>query len=183
MTEFRLTKIASRWRVRVGLLAAILAIILAEPSLFSFLLSLAVCAAGLLLRAWAAGHLRKDKELTISGPYRYTRNPLYLGNVLIGVAVITASRSLWVAILLFCYFLLFYPALIKKEKEKMERLFSREYGEYRKRVPSFFPSLKPVSSEEKRRCSWKVYWENREWRALAGSLVIWIALLAKMILL
>ncbi|TET73004.1 MAG: hypothetical protein E3J44_01730, partial [Candidatus Aminicenantes bacterium] len=79
MPKFNLEKIVYRWRVRAASIGLILAIIFARPDLTSFLTGLGVCFLGLLIRTWSAGHLRKEKELAISGPYQYTRNPLYLG--------------------------------------------------------------------------------------------------------
>ena len=78
---------------------------------------------GLLIRTWSAGHLRKEKELAISGPYQYTRNPLYLGNFVIGVSAAFASRSWWVLGYFAAYFLLFYPLVIKREMKSMKELF------------------------------------------------------------
>ena len=80
--------------------------------------------AGLLLRAWASGHLRKEKELTISGPYQYTRNPLYLGSLVIGAAIVIGCRSWWIFVIFILYFLLFYPVAVLFEQEKMIALFT-----------------------------------------------------------
>ena len=87
MAESKVFSTLYTWRVRVALLALILTVLFAEPTLLSLLVCLAVTSAGLSLRLWACGHLKKEKELTTSGPYRYTRNPLYLGNVFIGIGV------------------------------------------------------------------------------------------------
>ena len=107
-----------RWRVRAGFFGIILAIILANPNLSSLLGGIAVCFFGLLLRAWASGHLKKDKELAVSGPYLYTRNPLYLANLIIGLSVVLASLSWWVLGIFAVYYLLFYPLVIKKKKKR-----------------------------------------------------------------
>ncbi len=181
MGKLKIKEIALRWRVRVGLMATILALIFANPSFLSFFVSLAVCLLGLFLRTWAAGHLRKDKELTVSGPYSYTRNPLYLGNLVIGIGVIIASRSLWVLLIFTFYFLFFYPLLIKEEREKMKRLFPQEYDQYGKQVPLLFPSQRTFSFSEKAKFSWELYWNNKEWRALAGSGLLWLFLFGKFI--
>jgi protein-S-isoprenylcysteine O-methyltransferase Ste14 len=171
------------WRVRAGLIGVILVVILAKPDLPSLMGGLGVCLPGLLLRAWASGHLRKQKELTISGPYMYTRNPLYLGNLIIGFGIVIASRSLWGFFIFMAYFLLFYPLVIQTEKKRMKELFPDEYEEYRKKTPLFLPSLNPFSSERKNRFSWRNFRENKEWRAVFGTGFFWLILLTKFIIL
>jgi len=177
-----LEKIICRWRVRAGFIGLILAIILAKPNLPSFLVGIGVCSLGLLIRTWSSGHLRKEKELAISGPYRYTRNPLYLGNFVIGISIVIVSRSWWILGIFTVYFLLFYPLVIKKEKQRMKELFPREYDEYKKKAPPFFPSWKPFLFSGKNRFSWKLFRKNKEWRALIGALLFWLVLTFKMIL-
>ena len=182
MPEARLKKVLYRWRVRTGLIGAVLVIILAKPDLRFLIIGLAVSFLGLLLRTWASGHLTKDKELTVSGPYRYTRNPLYLGNLIIGLGIIIASRSLWVLGILVVYFLLFYPLIIQVEAEKMKRLFPREYEEYVSKTSVFFPHRKPSSPPKKKRFRWVLYRKNKEWRALIGTILLWLILSGKIIL-
>ena len=182
MPEARLKQRLYRWRVRAGLISVILVIILAKPDLSSLLIGLGVSLPGLMLRTWAAGHLKKDKELTVSGPYRYSRNPLYLGNLIIGLGVIVASRSLWVLGIFVAYFLLFYPLIIQVEAEKMKKLFSQEYPEYAKKTPVFFPYKKPFSLPKKKWFSGVVFRENKEWRAFVGTALLWLVLSGKIIL-
>jgi protein-S-isoprenylcysteine O-methyltransferase Ste14 len=183
MPKVDLKKRLYGWRVRAGLIGVILVVILAKPDLLSLLRGLAVCILGLLLRMWAAGHLRKQKELTISGPYMYTRNPLYLGNLIIGFGIVIASRSLWGLCIFMAYFLLFYPLVIHTEKERMKTLFPVEYEKYRKKTPLFLPSMRPFSTLNKNRFSWKTFRENKEWRAIFGTAFFWLILLAKFIFL
>jgi protein-S-isoprenylcysteine O-methyltransferase Ste14 len=183
MPNLNLKKIAYRWRVRAGSLGLVLAIILAKPDPTSFLTGLAVCLLGLLIRTWSAGHLRKEKELSISGPYQYTRNPLYLGNFVIGIGVVFASRSWWVLGYFAVYFLFFYSLAIKKEMERMKELFPDEYDEYKKKAPLFFPTWKPFSPSEKNKFSWELFRKNKEWRALTGAVLFWLILALKIIIL
>lgn len=181
MGKLKLKEIALRWRVRIGLIAAIMALMFANPSVLSLFVGLAACLLGLFLRTWAAGHLRKDKELTVSGPYSYTRNPLYLGNLIMGIGVIIASRSLWVLLIFTFYFLFFYPLLIKDEREKMKRLFPQEYDQYGKHVPLLFPSQRTFSFSENAKFRWELYRNNKEWRALVGAGLFWLFLFGKFI--
>ncbi len=183
MPKFNLEKIVYRWRVRAASIGLILAIIFARPDLTSFLTGLGICFLGLLIRTWSAGHLRKEKELAISGPYQYTRNPLYLGNFVIGISVAFASRSWWVLGYFAAYFLLFYPLVIKREMKRMKELFPDEYDEYKKKAPLFFPTWKPFSLLRKNKFSRKLFWKNKEWRALTGAFLFWVILALKMILL
>jgi protein-S-isoprenylcysteine O-methyltransferase Ste14 len=182
MPKFNLEKIVYRWRVRAGSIGLILAIIFAKPDLTSFLTGLGVCFLGLLIRTWSAGHLRKEKELAISGPYQYTRNPLYLGNFIIGISVAFASRSWWVLGYFAAYFLLFYPLVIKKEMKRMKVLFPGEYDEYKKKAPLFFPTWKSFSLPGNNKFSWKLFRKNKEWRALIGAFLFWVILALKMTL-
>ncbi|MDH4258525.1 MAG: hypothetical protein OEY25_05070 [Candidatus Aminicenantes bacterium] len=182
MSKTSLKKILYSWRVRAGLLGIILVALLANPNGTSLIAGFAVCLPGLFLRAWAAGHLRKDEELTVSGPYRATRNPLYLGNLVIGTGIVTASWSWWVLTIVTIYFLLFYPLIIRMEVEKMRSLFPREYTEYSQKIPLLFPFRWSSSPSKKSKFSWELYLKNKEWRALLGTIIFWLIMLAKIIL-
>jgi protein-S-isoprenylcysteine O-methyltransferase Ste14 len=191
MSDFNLKNAICRWRVRGGFIGILIAIVLANPSWTSILTGIAITLFGLFVRTWASGYLKKEKELTVFGPYKYTRNPLYVGNLILGIGVVVGSNSWWMLIIFSAYFLLFYPAAIKKEKEKMRNLFPREYEDYRKKVPLFFPSLKPLLYSQKRgqspfsqksRFSRKLYKINKEYRALIGAVLFWMFIVGKMLL-
>ena len=94
-------------------------VIFARPAWKPLLAGFGLSLLGLGLRAWAAGHLRKEKILAVSGPYRRTRNPLYLGSLLIGVAMAVGSWSWEAAAILAAYFLVFYPVVINEERKRM----------------------------------------------------------------
>lgn len=179
MPENGLLRMIYRWRVRVTLLFVVLAVVLAEPRLWSILAGIAFTLAGLLIRTWACGHLEKEKKLTTSGPYRYTRNPLYFGNLLIGLGVVTGAQSWWVLAGALVLFGIFYSVITLSEKQKMEKLFPAEYAEYKSRVPLFFPSFFSTMPRHKIRFSWTLYKNNRESRALIGSLIFWLMITAK----
>ena len=170
-----------RWRVRAGFIGLILAVLLSRPTLFSILVGIAICLLGLGLRAWACGHIKKEKELAVSGPYQFTRNPLYLANFIIGVSVATASYSWWMAGIFAVYFLLFYPVALKREREKMKALFPGEYEKYKKKVPLFFPSFRHYIGLQAPRFSWQLYFKNKEYRALLGALIFWLIIILKFI--
>lgn len=179
MPERGLFRVIYKWRVRVSLFFVILAVVLAKPELWSILAGVALTLIGLLIRTWACGHLEKEKKLTISGPYRYTRNPLYFGNLLIGLGVVTGTHSWWVLAAAFVLFGIFYSVIILSEKQKMEELFPAEYAEYKRSVPLFFPSFFTTLPKKKIGFSKKLYKMNREYRALIGSAIFWAVITAK----
>jgi len=181
-TDTRLAKTLYVWRVRVSLFCVVAAFFLAEPNRLSLLAGSGFIILGLLLRGWACGHLSKDKELTTSGPYRFTRSPLYLGSLLIGIGVTSASRSWWVAGLLAFIFLVFYSVAVQREKNMLQGLFPEAYAAYSRRVPLFFPQLKPDPPNSPRSFDWSRYLANKEYRALEAALVFMALLVLKAIL-
>ncbi len=181
MAESKLFSTLYTWRVRSGFLALILSVLFAQPTLPSLLVGLTITSAGLSLRLWACGHLKKEKELITSGPYRYTRNPLYLGNVFIGIGVVISSYSWWVILIFVLYFLLFYPVIILEEKSRMQRFFPHQYNSYSQRVPLFFPNFRPSWPKNPRKFSWQLFKTNKETRALFGALIYWAILTVLML--
>jgi protein-S-isoprenylcysteine O-methyltransferase Ste14 len=179
MPERGIWRLIYRWRVRISMLFVIAAILLAEPSVWSLPTGAGLTAVGLFIRAWACGHLEKEKTLTVSGPYRFTRNPLYLGSLVIGTGVVIGGRSWWILGCAVVLFLFFYPVAILSEKQKMEKLFPGQYSNYSQKVPLFLP--KPWTSLPGQGIGfgWALYKKNREYRALAGSALFWIILTAK----
>lgn len=183
MGDFSAEELLNRLRVRAGLIAAVAVILLAQPTWLSLIEGAVISLLGLSIRAWASGHLRKEKKLAVSGPYRYSRNPLYLGNFILGLSIVAGSRSWWVGGVFLTYFTIFYPLIIRREKERMKELFPEQYEEYRKRVPSFFPSLKRQNLASQINFSRSLYKQNKEYRALIGTVAFWLILAAKILLL
>jgi protein-S-isoprenylcysteine O-methyltransferase Ste14 len=168
-----------RWRVRYGLFGVLLAAILARPTLWSIAIGFLVCIPGLLIRCWACGNIRKEKKLAMTGPYRYTRNPLYFGNLILGIGIVIGARSWFVLGIFIIYFLVFYPIIINQEKKRMNEFFPEEYEEYKNKTPLFFPTLKPSLPQYKQTFSWTQYRRNREIRALTGVLIFWAIMIVK----
>ena len=183
MSSFNLKEWLSRFRVRVGSVVAIAVILIARPTWQSMAFGVVISFLGLSIRAWASGHLRKEKRLTVSGPYRYSRNPLYLGNFFLGTGIVVGSRSWWVFGVFVAYFIFFYPLIIRKERERMRALFPDEYEEFRRRVPPFFPSFLRRHQPSQDKFSWALYRQNREHRALIGTMSFWLVLALKILLL
>jgi|WetSurMetagenome_2_1015567.scaffolds.fasta_scaffold55106_2 protein-S-isoprenylcysteine O-methyltransferase Ste14 len=182
MDRDRIFKTLHRWRVRAGLVFLPALLVFARPRPLPAAAGLAVCVLGLAVRAWAAGHIKKEKQLAVSGPYRYTRNPLYLGNFLLGLGVGIGTGT-WIGLLIFAvYFLAFYPPVILEERDRMRRIFPEAYADYEAKVPIFLPALRPYPAAPGAKFSVAQYRRNREQRALIGTAVIWAILAARMIL-
>jgi protein-S-isoprenylcysteine O-methyltransferase Ste14 len=171
-----------RWRVRVGYPVGIAAFCFARPQWKWLLCGAGIAICGLVLRGYAAGHLRKGKELAVSGPYGFTRNPLYLGSVLLAAGFSVASHSWISTLLLAAYLAVFYPVVIRKEQEELKLLYGVAFVDYASRVPAFWPRLSPavVSTE---RFSWPLYKKNREYEASIGLAVaitiLWLLMLLR----
>jgi len=173
----------SHIRVRAGSFLSVAVLLLARPNSRSVFYGALTAAAGLIIRAWASGHLRKEKALAVSGPYRYSRNPLYLGNSIIGAGIVVTARSWWVMAIFAIYIGIFYPLIIIRERDRMKHLFPGEYEEYGRQVPLFCPSLLKRHRGAPVRFNWRLYAQNKEYRALMGAAVFWLLLAAKTLLL
>jgi len=101
---------------------------------------------GLVIRAWASGIVKKDEELAVEGPYSLCRNPLYVGNILIGYSFTLIQGEWWSVTALTIYLLAFYPFTIRKEHRKMQDFFGDEFEKYRKEVPLLIPRLSPYKT-------------------------------------
>src|ERR1700720_2936889 len=174
------SQIARRIRVPLGFLFAVFYFWLARPSWRSLLLGAIVVVPGLLIRALASGHVRKNEALATSGPYAYTRNPLYLGSLLMGLGFAAAARSWWVGMALVVMFVAIYLPVIRDEEAFLRQKFP-EFEEYARRVPRMLPRLR-ASSEPGAASggfSWDLYWKHREYNALVGALAMTAALIVK----
>ena len=167
--------------IAVYLLVAAL-VVLSRPTPRSVNLGLAFVAVGEAIRIWAAGHLQKTLELVTSGPYRYTRNPLYLGRLLIFVGLCIMARMPYLANLavlaLGClvFFAYYLPRKERVEPKRLEDMHGEPFREYFRAVPGIFPALRPYA---KRAGSWK--WANfgkNEEILMVVSLSVFFAVLA-----
>ena len=175
----RWKKISRRIRVPLGFLFTIVYFWLARPSPRSLLISLALVVPGILLRGYASGYVKKNAELTTTGPYAYTRNPLYLGSILIAFGFALAAQSLWVAVALSLLFVLIYWPVILGEEEYLRGEFP-EYAKYTKRVPRLLPRPWALHSTVKGKFSFELYRKHREYNSLLGSFCMYLVLVARM---
>ena len=174
------SRIARRIRVPLGFAFAVLYFWLARPTWRFMALGAIVVVPGLLIRAFASGHVRKNEALATSGPYAYARNPLYLGSLIIGVGFAIASRSWWVGIALVVMFFAIYMPVIRGEEVFLRTSFP-EFEEYARHVPRMFPIITPHRSAEQSSggFSLDLYLKHREYNALLGALAIFAALVLK----
>ena len=174
----RWAALAARSRVSVSILLAIAAGWLAQPTVASIALGLPLVLAGLALRAWSAGHLRKNQQLATSGPYAHVRNPLYIGSLLAGVGFGICSAH---AVLLFAILVVFavwFLPVVGEEEGHIRNILSG-YREYESRVPRFLPAFRP-RYQSSQRFEWRLYVANREYSALLGCACFTTALWLKL---
>ena len=176
------SQIARRIRVPLGFVFAVLYFWLARPSWLSLMLGALVIIPGLLIRALASGHVRKNEALATSGPYAYTRNPLYLGSLLMGLGFCVAARSWWVGAALVVMFVAIYLPVIRDEESFLRTKFP-DFDQYASRVPRMVPRLTPNLNNDKEvqsSFSLALYSNHREYNALFGTLAMIAALILKM---
>ena len=173
------SRLARRIRVPLGFVFAVLYFWLAKPSWPFIALGAILIVPGLLVRALASGHVRKNEALATSGPYAYTRNPLYLGSLLIGVGFAVAARSWWVGAALVVMFFAIYLPVIRDEEAFLRQRFP-EFEEYARRVPRMFPRV-VTRENDAAAFSMDLYLQHREYNALLGALAMVAALVVKII--
>jgi protein-S-isoprenylcysteine O-methyltransferase Ste14 len=175
--------IARRIRVPLGFVFAVLYFWLARPTWRFLAFGAILIVPGLLIRALASGHVRKNEALATSGPYAYTRNPLYLGSLLIGIGFAVAARSWWVGVALVIMFFAIYLPVILDEEAFLRQKFP-EFEEYAQRVPRMFPRVTPPSNTQDTTAGFSLdlYLKHREYNALIGSVLLTCALVIKITL-
>jgi len=162
-----LTQTLARRRIALGFLAAFAVLLLARPTPLTWWIGLIIAAVGEGVRIWAAGHLEKGSEITRSGPYRWSRHPLYVGSSIIAAGIVVASRSVPVGIVAAFYMGATLTAAIRTEETFLTDRFGDGYDRYRESRAEPMP----------RRFSAARAMRNREYRAVAG-LAAGFALLA-----
>jgi protein-S-isoprenylcysteine O-methyltransferase Ste14 len=167
---------AKRLRLPLGFALAAAYLVFARPTARTLAIGAAVAFAGLLVRAWASGHIMKNDRLATTGPYAYTRNPLYFGSFLIAAGFALAAH--WSLLLLVAaFFALIYVPTMERERANIAGRFPEAYAEYQRHVPAFFPRLTPWrgGSEPGQGFSSALYMKHGEWKAAlgyAGALVV-----------
>jgi protein-S-isoprenylcysteine O-methyltransferase Ste14 len=175
-----------RFRLRAVWLLIIPFYVFATPSTNLLWWGAGVSAAGLSLRAWAAGSIRKDRELATTGPYAHTRNPLYLGSFMLGAGV-TLAGGRWVfGVAFLVFFLLVYRATVRREATELEARFGESYRAYAAHVPTVLPRITRYrakgSDSPQGGFSRARYLRNREWEAAFGAAAAFGLLALKLML-
>ena len=170
----------ARLRVTAGFVMVAAFAVFSKPTPHSLEVGLPVSLLGLALRAWAAGHLAKNLRLAISGPYAFTRNPLYLGTLMTAIGLAAAGHSYGLAILFGVLFLLVYLPAIELEEQHLTSILPT-YRAYAARVPLLLPRWPEGLGPDD--FSFALYKKNREYQALMGWLVgaAWLAVRAWML--
>jgi len=178
VARFSWTGIARRIRVPLGFVFAAIFLWLAKPTAKSMFIGSALIIPGLAIRALASGHVKKNEELTTTGPYAYTRNPLYLGSLVLTVGFAISAQSWWIGAGLVVIFLAIYLPVIHGEEVFLKEHFP-EFAEYAQRVPRLMPGIRSLSSSAGA-FSWDLYWKHREYNATVGAAALMAALTGKL---
>lgn len=162
----------ARLRVSLGFILGLVALWLARPTPRSLAIGAIIAIGGELVRLWAAGHLEKGREVTSSGPYAFTRHPLYLGSTVMGIGLAVASASAIVGVVVVVYLATTLTAAIRTEEAHLTEKFGAAYPEYRS------GTLGTVARPFSLACAMR----NREYRAVIGLAVAFAVLALKIYL-
>ena len=168
--------VIARMRVALGFVFGVLVFILARPTGRSLLVGMSIAACGEAFRIWAAGHLQKSREVTASGPYRWTAHPLYVGSSVMGLGLAIACASVTVGVLIAFYLATTLTAAIKSEEAFLRRTFGEQYDLYRSGVDA---KRRAGGGARRRRFSMGQAVANREHRAVIGFVVAMLLLVWK----
>ncbi|MGI8619971.1 MAG: methyltransferase family protein [Gemmatimonadaceae bacterium] len=158
--------LAKTLRMPLGFLLGGLYLTFAVPEPLPLAVGASIALIGVLVRGWASGHIRKNEQLAISGPYAYTRNPLYFGSFLIAAGFAIAAH--WSLLLLvIAFFVLVYAPKIEAERLNILGRFPAEYPNYAENVPAFFPRRTAWAGESGAGdpFSFELYMKHGEWKA------------------
>ncbi len=173
-------RIARRIRVPLGFVFAALYFFLAHPTWMSISVGAVLAAFGVWVRAIASGHVKKNEELTTTGPYAHTRNPLYLGSIIIAAGFALAALSYWIVLLLIVMFVAIYVPVIRGEEQFLASRFA-EFADYCDRVPRLIPRL-TTKGNAGGGFSRALYLQHREYNASIGAALMLAALIVKKLL-
>ena len=169
----------ARWRVRLGYPLAIVVLFFSRPNWKSVAVGAAIGALGLWLRAFAAGYLKKLEVLTTTGPYAFTRNPLYLGSAVLAAGAAWAMHSWISGGILAVYFAVVYYVVMRREEGELRGHFGEAFELYARTVPLFFPRITPakIAGSSPGEFSLAQYNKNHEYQATLGFFVLLVVLL------
>jgi protein-S-isoprenylcysteine O-methyltransferase Ste14 len=172
-------QIARRIRVPLGFAFAAFYLWRARPTYMSLLIGALIALPGIFIRAMASGHVEKNRVLTVTGPYAFVRNPLYLGSIVIGIGFGVAARDIWVFLAIILLFFAIYRPVIRSEEEFLRSRF-REYDDYARCVPSLLPHTL-LFRQITNGFSCELYCKHREYNSLLGAGGMLAALVVKIL--
>lgn len=173
-----------RLRLRAVWLLVLPFLWLSRPTLPLLVGGAVLGALGLFIRGWAAGTIHKEKELTTTGPYAHTRNPLYVGTFFLGLGVTLAGGQWWWPTLFLVFYVGVYGTTMAGEVALLTELYGDRFRTYAAHVPPLLPRLTPWREPGVRGqgFTFSQYRRNREWEALLGALAGFGFLGAKLLL-
>ncbi|MDQ6996534.1 MAG: methyltransferase [Mariprofundus sp.] len=170
----RLHKILLLARIPASILMGAAILLLARPTLTSWIFGLAVVAVGEALRLWASGHIHKSAEVTVTGPYAMCRHPLYLGHFLVATGFCVTGDSITAFIIVSLAFFIIYMPTWKNEEQNLIQLFGDTYREFMAVTPAMLPRWNGKVFNGS--FSWALVKQHREWKhaatLLAGMLIM-----------
>lgn len=173
---------AARARVPLGFAWGIAYLVFSQPAERMLIIGGGVALLGVLLRAVSAGYLEKSSSLAKAGPYRYSRNPLYLGSFLMGGGFALAGGSWALGLSFVALFFLIYWTVMRREEAFLRQQFGDSFERYARAVPLFIPlpGSRGEASNPDQRFQWKRYRKNHEHEAALGYLAAVLFLVLKM---
>ena len=173
---------AKKLRLPLGFVLGIAYLIWARPSNLTLAVGGIIAFVGVMVRAWASGHISKNRKLAVTGPYAHTRNPLYFGSFLIGAGFAIAAH--WALLLLvIAFWALVYAPTMEREKANIRERFPDAYDAYSANVPAFVPRVTPWKDEEAEHggFSFDLYMKHGEWKAGITYVLVmaWLAFRVK----
>ena len=172
------SELAKKLRLPLGFILGIAYLLGARPTMLTLAVGGAIAFAGVLVRAWASGHISKNRKLAVTGPYAHTRNPLYFGSFLIGAGFAIAAH--WALLLLvIAFWALVYAPTMEREKVNIRERFPDAYDRYSANVPAFVPRVTPWRDDQPDDGAFDfgLYMKHGEWKAGITYLLVmgWLA--------
>jgi len=167
-----------RFRQFIGIFLVILFSVAGKPEKFLFSAGLVLVILGVATRMWASGHIKKNKALATDGPYSYVRHPLYVGNLALGFGFAFASSLWWSLPLFILMVLLFYPHAIRREDEKLNRMFKEDWEQWRKKTRALIPRFTPYQPGQRGGWSFMQSLRQNGEPVIASFLLFWLYILS-----
>ena len=173
------SEVAKKLRLPLGFLLGIAYLIWARPTVLTLAVGGTIALIGVIVRAWASGHISKNARLAVTGPYAHTRNPLYFGSFLIGAGFAVAAH--WgLLLVVIAFWALVYAPTMERERANLRERFPDAYDKYSSNVPAFVPRVTPWKDEESEEGGFSadLYMKHGEWKAGITYLLVmgWLAL-------